>query len=433
MAMSRYLMLLLALVLVGAGALLTSRHAPQPPRISTTPLTLGNIVETVTATGTVTATRTVDVGTQVTGQITHLHADFNSVVHAGEVIAELDTAPFLTQLKSAEATAEKARIDRGGHEAALEVDDRDRVRIETLADQGLASPQDAEQARAQADLDRTQLKDDDAEIVSADSAIEQAKLNLAHCTITSPINGVIVERDVDEGQTVTSSTTAPRLFLIATDLTDLRVMGNIDEADVSKLRPGQTATFTVQSYPGRTFTASVSEVRLNATVSSDVVIYQAVFQVPNPDLRLRPGMTAALKVKTSEADDVLRVPNAAIKLRPTREVFTALHEPFPEAIHVAGALEGLDDPGAGKVESAANGMTNQPTGSIIDGLFAPRQRLATSGQVWIYESGQLKRVPVMLGITDGNWTELEDTTLKPGQPVATGIALTTVNPGFMVR
>jgi hypothetical protein len=138
-------------------------------------------------------------------------------------------------------------------------------------------------------------------------------------------------------------------------------------------------------------------------------------------------------VKTSEADDVLRVPNAAIKLRPTREVFTALHEPFPEAIHVAGALEGLDDPGARKVESVGNGMTNRPTGSIIDGLFAPRQRLATSGQVWIYESGQLKRVPVMLGITDGNWTELEDTTLKPGQPVATGIALTTVNPGFMVR
>jgi len=433
MAMSRYLMLLIALVLVGAGALLISRHPPQPPRISTTPITVGNIVESVTATGTVAARRTVDVGTQVSGQITHLHADFNSIVHAGEVIAELDTAPFLTQLRSAEATAEKSRIDRGGHEAALEVDDRDRVRMETLAGEGLASPQDAEQARAQADLDRTQLKDDEAQIVSADSAIEQAKLNLAHCTITSPIDGVVVERDVDEGQTVTSSTTTPRLFLIATDLTDLRVMGNIDEADVSKLRPGQTATFTVQSYPGRIFAANVSEVRLNATVSSDVVIYQAVFQVPNPDLRLRPGMTAALKVKTGEADDVLRVPNAAVKLRPTREVFAALHEPFPEAVHMAGALEGLDDPGASKVEPAANGVTTRPAGSIVDGLFAPRPRTATAGQIWTYESGQLKRVPVMLGITDGIWTELEGTTLKEGEPVATGIALTTVNPGFMVR
>ena len=211
---------------------------------------MGNIVETVTATGTVTAAHTVDVGTQVTGQITHLHADFNSIVHAGEVIAELDTAPFVTQVQAAEATAEKARIDRDGHQAALDVDDAIACAFETLLGEGLASPQDAEQARAQADLDRTQLKDDDAEIVSADSTVEQAKLNLAHCTITSPIDGVVVERDVDEGQTVTSSTSAPRLFLIATDLRDLRVMGNIDEAEVSKLRPGQMAVFTVPSYPG---------------------------------------------------------------------------------------------------------------------------------------------------------------------------------------
>jgi HlyD family secretion protein len=210
-------------------------------------------------------------------------------------------------------------------------------------------------------------------------------------------------------------------------------MGNIDEAEVSKMRPGQSAIFTVQSYPGRTFAATVAEVRLNATVSSDVVIYQAVFQVANPDLLLRPGMTAALKVKTGEADDVLRVPNAALKLRPSREVFAALHEPFPDAVRMVGGIEGLDDPGASKVESAATGVTTRPAGSIVDGLFAPRPRTSIAGQVWIYESGQLKRVPVMLGISDGTWTELEGTTLKAGEAVATGIALTTINPGFMVR
>lgn len=440
MAMTRYLMLLIALVLVGAGALIAFRHPAPPPRFSTIPISTGTVLETVTATGTIAATRTVDIGTQVTGQITHLHADFNSVVHVGEVIAELDTAPFVSQLKSAEAEAEKARIDRDGHEAALQVDDRDRQRMETLLTEGLASPQDAEQARAVADLDRTQLKDDDAQIVTADSSVEQAKLNLAHCTITSPIDGVVVERDVDEGQTVTSSTSAPRLFLIATDLHDLRVMGNIDEAEVSKLRPGQTAVFTVTSYPGLTFRATVAEVRLNATVSSDVVIYQAVFQVANPDLRLRPGMTAALKVKTGEADGVLRVPNAAIKFRPTRELFDALHEPFPEVVRVAGAMEGIDDPTAAGRESASGSLEAdsrnpqaRPAGSIVDGLFAPRPRVSTPGQVWILESGQLKRVPVLLGVTDGAWTQLASGNLTAGEPVVTGIALTTVNPGFMVR
>jgi len=241
---------------------------------------------------------------------------------------------------------------------------------------------------------------------------------------------VIVERDVDEGQTVTASTSAPRLYLIATDLGELNVMGNIDEADVSKLRPGQAATFTVASYPGRTFQASLTEVRLNATVSSDVVTYQAVFRVSNPDLHLRPSMTASLKVRTGEADGVVRVPNAALKFRPTRELFAALGETQPQAIRAAGpgATDDVEAPEAPPARSAV------PSGrSIVDAMFAPRPRIAVSGQVWIYESGQLKRVPVMLGMTDGSWTQIVTGDVQAGEPVVTGISLTTVNPGFMVR
>lgn len=408
-------------LVVGAGVYVSRGHAPGAPQVSTETVTEGNVVQLVTATGTVAATRTVDVGTLVSGVVRKLDVDFNSVVHAGDVIAELDTATFQTQLVSARAAVDKGQVDLASAEAMLAYDTHQLERTEELLAHGIASEQDVTDAHVVVVQDQSQVLDDRAAIKTAAAARQQADVNLAHCTITSPVDGVVISRNVDQGQTVASSAAASSLYVIATDLSTLDVLGNIDEADVAKVRPGEEVRFTVATYPKAVFHGTVTEVRLTPIVTRDVVIYQAVIRAPNPDLRLLPGMTANLLVEASESDAVPRVANVALRFRPTSAVFAALHEPPPAAARINGS----DTRPAGSVgnDSAPPAPPPAAGGTVIDRLFAPTPPVNAPGQVWVFEHEQLRRVPVRLGVSDGTWTALAGGDLIAGELVVTGIVI----------
>ncbi len=304
----------------------------------------GGIILQVAATGTLQAVTTVQVGTQVSGTIAELYADFNSEVKKGQLLAKLDPALFEAQVQQAEAnvtTAEATVNDTAAtiasmkanlEKARVDVLDKQRKmkRQQELWDNKLIARDDldtaeaaigaaiAVQKAAEAELDSAQarLKADQARLLQTRAALETARVNLQHTVITSPISGTIISRSVDRGQTVAASFSSPTLFTIAADLTKMQVNTNIDEADVGRIRAGMEATFTVDSYPNETFQGKISQIRLAATTIQNVVTYNAIVDVDNPQLKLKPSMTANVKVVIQRADDVLRLPNAALRFRP---------------------------------------------------------------------------------------------------------------------
>ncbi len=411
-------------VLVGVGVFIYEHYfsIPPAPQILQSVVTDGDITEAAIATGTLSALRTVDIGTQVSGTVQKLYVDFNSIVHKGQLIAQLDPAPSQQDLDSAKAAKEKAEIDLRQQQAALEIDQKNMDRAEKLHAQNLDTDQEREQAELQVKQDQAVLKQDQAAVEIAQANIEQAQVNLDYCTIASPIDGVVISRNVDEGQTVASRLAAPTLYVLATDLTQLQIVADVDESDVSRLRAGQTALFTVDAYPGRTFKGTVQIVRLNATNTNNVVTYQVVADVPNPDLRLMPGMTATVNIQIWQADGVVRVPATALRYRPSDDVFAALGQQIPSEAHAR--------PAPGPVASSQMVRTAAPApapvekaGSTIDQYFRPIQRPETIGQVWVVRNGQLEPLPLHLGITDGTWTELIEGHLDPGDEVVTNIIL----------
>jgi len=424
-------------------------------RVTTANVTPGTVVEAVSATGTVAATRTVDVGTLVSGLVTNVAVDYNSIVHTGQVIAELDRSTYQTALASAEAAVDKAQIDLAGEQATLAVDQHTVERIAALVASGDDNQQDLDQARITVVEDQAQVLDDQSAVTTAKSGVEQAQINLDHCTITSPVDGVVIARNVDAGQTVQASVAAPTLYELATDLSTLDVIGNIEEADVTKVRPGDAVRFTVQAYPRVPFRGTVTEVRLTPTVTSDVVIYQVVIRAENADLRLLPGMTASVVVDTAETDDVLRVPNAALTFRPTAAMFNALHEALPTASRMNGDVAGADaleaaagtprvagtaaapapaavPPGTTTPARAAGvrtpaapapGAAAASAGTVVDRLFAPGPPVNQPAQVWVFERQQLRRIPIRIGVTDGTWTALQAGDLTSGEALVTSLLL----------
>jgi HlyD family secretion protein len=265
---------------------------------------------------------------------------------------------------------------------------------------------------------------DQGAVVVAQSSVQNAKVNLGYCTITSPVDGVVIERDVDEGQTVASRAAAPTLFILGTDLTALQLIGEVDEADVAKVLPGQDVQFRVDAYPA-TFHGTVQSVRLNAVSTSNVVTYQVVISAPNPDLRLKPSMTANIHLETARATDVLRVSNLATRFHPTSEMFAAYHEPMPPPISMAAAnlCAGVAcAPPAG--QSAAKPINyDAAPGTTIDTEFTPPPPTKLAGQVWVLDHDQLRRVPVELGVSDGTWTQIVSGDLHEGEEVLTAITL----------
>ena len=311
---------------LSAAAMYVRRDA-EAPRVATDVVSRGSILAVVTASGTIEAVDTVQVGSQVSGTIQSLGADFNSIVRKGQVLARLD--PSLIQ-----AEIERARANLLGAEAEVE-----RLNVQ-LADAqtklGRANELAARQLIAKSDLDaaaiaqrtaEAQVKASAAQVTQARAALSQAQVNLQKTVITSPIDGIVISRSVDVGQTVAASLQAPTLFTIAADLRQMQLKASIDESDLGSIKDGQAVTFHVDAYPNDIFHGEVQQVRLNPVIESNVVTYAAIVSAPNLQLKLKPGMTATLTVEVARRDNVLRVPSAALRFKPTASVLAALNQP----------------------------------------------------------------------------------------------------------
>src|ERR1051326_2282024 len=359
-------------------------------------VTRGPITQAVTATGTLNPVVNVQVGSQVSGNISKLFADFNSQVKAGQVVAQIDPALF-------QATVTQAEGDLANAQAALELAKVNATRTQELFARKTSSQADLDQAMAN-------LHQAEANAKIKQGALHKAKTDLDHCTITSPIDGIVISRNVDVGQTVAASLQAPVIFQIANDLTKMQIDANVAEADVGVLEVGQNVDFTVDAFPTRTFHGKVVQVRNAPITVQNVVTYDTVIGVSNPDLKLKPGMTANVSIIVAHKDDVLQIKNAALRYRPAE----------------TGSAEVV----AGKV--ASGGSTSHAPGGAQ--RAAARERRSSERTVYVLSDGRPKPAQNKTGISDGVVTEVLDG-LKEGERVVTaelasaaGKASTPANP-----
>ncbi|MCC7007635.1 MAG: efflux RND transporter periplasmic adaptor subunit [Acidobacteria bacterium] len=317
---------LVLLAAAGGGAYYyyTYGKTEEKPQVVQATITQGTIIEQVQATGTLEAWRTVQVGPQVSGTIQWLGADFNSIVRAGETIARLDPSLLQTQVDIQTANIERQETEIASQRVQLEDAQRNLARTKELFEKGLANQTQLEQAELTVKTRQAQIASADKQLVQARANLSQAKLNVSYTEVKAPIDGVVVNRRVDIGQTVQSSMNITPFFDIATDLRALRLSAQVDEADIGKVQPGMPVAFTVDSYAGQTFQGTVSAVRLNAFTQNNVVTYPVWIDAPNPDLKLRPSMTATVRIRIAAAENVVRVPNQALRFRPTNDIYTAL-------------------------------------------------------------------------------------------------------------
>lgn len=374
--MTRAIIVLVLLAVVAAGAgYWYSNRARVEVAVNTVPVTRGEIIDTVGATGTLQAVTTVQVGSQVSGNIEWLGADFNSIVKQGQVIARLDPSLFDAQLQQVQANLIQARANLTRANSEL---DRTKVqltdaqqkfaRAKELATQSLIAQSDLDAAKIAVDTaaagvasQTASVTQSQAAVTQAQASVNQSQVNRNHTIIRAPIDGIVTQRSVDVGQTVAASMSAPTLFVIAADLTEMQVNANIDEADVGRIRPGQHVTFRVDAYPTDNFEGTVTQVRLQPVVVQNVTTYGTVIDVPNKQLKLKPGMTANVKIEIAKRTNTLRIPNAALRFRPTNEMFAAFkQEPPPEMPAFGGAGRGRggrgpggDAPGAAPAQAPA--------------------------------------------------------------------------------
>lgn len=328
--MKKLILLIIVLIAVGAGvgAYYIRRGGPEP-QVTTQALASGDIVDTVGATGALEAVTTVQVGTQVSGTVAALYADFNSIVHKGQVVAKLDPSLIQTQIEQNKANVIRSQAEVDRLQVSLEDANTKLKRAQELSARSLIPQSELETAQVTVRSTQAQIKSAEAALTQAKANLNQQQVNLEHTIITAPIDGIVISRSVDVGQTVAASMQAPTLFVIAADLTKMQVNANIDESDVGRIRPGQVVRFRVDAYPTEEFTGSVQQVRLQPQVVQNVVTYNTVIAVPNQQLKLKPGMTANVNIEIARRTNVLRVPNAALRFRPTADMFAALNQPQP--------------------------------------------------------------------------------------------------------
>lgn len=296
------------MLLIGAWAIHHFLFSKKPEQKNTYEFAVvehGDIANSVTATGTIEPVTSVEVGTQVSGIVSKIYVDYNSVVKAGQVIAELDRTNLMSELSSQESNLKSMQSD-------LEYQRTHHERFKNLYDQGLISANEYEQAHL------SYVKAQQA-VAQQQQYVKRALTNLGYATITSPIDGVVLSKEVEEGQTVAASFNTPTLFKIAQDLTDMRVIAKVDEADIGEVREGQRVSFTVDAFPNDVFQGSVTQVRQEATTESNVVTYEVVIGAPNEDLKLKPGLTANIVIYTMEVPDVTIVPSRALRFQPTAD------------------------------------------------------------------------------------------------------------------
>ena len=443
----------LVITTAGVGVYMYTRHLNNRAPFQTAAVVQGPLIAAISANGTLNAVINVQVGSQVSGQIKELYADFNSRVTKGQIIARIDPDIFQAQVNQARAQVEaaqaavlnqraamtKTRADLENTRAALAVAhaqtakaqvavvdaernlgrQRELRRRELTAQADLDSAQVAydsalaqheasraqeraqaamvESAAAQLEVAEAQLQSASAQVAQVQAGLSQAELNLEHTVIRAPVDGVVVSRNVDVGQTVAASLQAPTLFLIAQDLSKMQVDTNVDEADVGRVRVGQSVTFTVDSFPGQTFAGDVIQVRKAPQIVQNVVTYDVVISAPNPELKLLPGMTANVRIVTDRKDNALKVPNAALRLRLSG---------------VTSERSQQNGPARPKASPGARGDSGTPAG--------------LSGQVWVIgPDGQPRSVSLLLGISDGTSTEVLAGDLVDQQQVIVGVTATT--------
>jgi HlyD family secretion protein len=389
----RWIISILALAGLAAAGTAVVRHraAKDDGGLRTEVVGRGAVAATVTSTGTISAVHTVQVGSQVSGIVSSLSVDYNSPVTKGMLLATLDPTPLQAQVEQRRADLARAEVDQRNTEIAFN-------RQQRLLEQGLTAPSDYDAAKAAYDAAK-------AGVAQAQATLHQAQTNLSYTKIYSPIDGVVVARQYDIGQTVAASFQAPTLFTIAEDLTKMQVSADVDQSDIGRVQVGQTARFTVDAYADETFSGTISQIRLNATQNQNVVTYPVIIDVPNPDKRLKPLMTADVTIEVAKVGDVLRVPNAALRFKPVE----------------TGRGGGGGAPGAdGARASGAEPPRGGP--AAMAGLLRNTHPAGRSENVYVVDDeGRPHEVAVKTGITDGRYTAIVGGDLKEKERVAVGL------------
>ena len=390
-----WIVVLSVAAIAGAGAVYYRLNAStDSPTVMTGVVTRGAVIETVEATGTLQPVDTVEVGSQVTGSVKTLGADFNSRVTTGQVLATLDPASLQAQVDQASATVARLAAEVNRAKVTLADAETKLRRAEALSRDQLISDADLDTARTTRDAAQASVVSAQAQVVQSRASLDQARVSLGHTIIRAPSAGVVLSRNVEVGQTVTSGLQTPTLFVIARDLQKMELQASVDEADIARVAPGQTVAFTVDAHGARQFTGRVSQVRLQPLVAQNVVSYTTMIDVENPDLALKPGMTATVRIETARSDDTLRVPAAAVRFRPTADVLQAMGSAPSTAQAARGASQSRRSPGAG-------------------------------GAIWTLADGRLSRVPVEVGVSDGGLVAVNAPALAEGATVVTGVAAAT--------
>jgi HlyD family secretion protein len=404
-----------AVAAAGAVAWRVTRSAP-PPKYETARVDRGRIVAQVTATGTLSALVTVQVGSQVSGRIAQLFADYNSPVKKGQLIAKIDPELFRAALDQAKANHAAASGDLAQSRAQAANAVRILERTRNLAERKLVADQDLDTAQANADAAKAAVTSAEGRVAQAAASLRQAEVNLAYTNIVSPIDGTVISRSVDVGQTVAASLQAPTVFVIAEDLKKMQVDTSVAEADIGKLRDGMDATFTVDAFPGRKFKGVVRQIRNAAQTVQNVVTYDAVVDVQNPDLALRPGMTANVTFVWAERDDVIRVPNAALRFRPPADLQGGGRRGG------SGAAAGA--PGAQGAQAAAARPQGGPAGpgGPGGGRRADGEAGSDRRTVWVLHGEKPEAVRLRTGVSDGSTTEVVEGDLREGDAAVTDVS-----------
>jgi HlyD family secretion protein len=383
-------------------------------------ITKGDLLSVVAATGNLQPVQTVQVGTQVSGIVNDVLVDFNDHVKAGQVIARVDKTLLLAAVSSSRAQLERAEAEQ--RHAAAEY-----ARLSDLHDQKMISDSEFNTAQYTVDVSKASMK-------SAKVDLERAERNLGYATITAPIDGIVVQRSIDPGQTVQASFSAPQLFQIAGDLAAMQILVSVDESDIGQIKVGQPVKFTVQAYPDDSFTGTVRQVRLQSVTQENVVNYIAVVDVPNADQRLLPGMTASVEFIVDQVKDVFQVPNAALRYRPEASLMTAVMDrkkaewqskggpggqggARPDSAR--GAQGGGENRGGGENHGGGMPGGGMPGGGMPGGMGGAG---AQRSMLWFTGSdGKLDVMFVRTGITDGTNTEIRGRNIEPGTQVIAGV------------
>jgi len=385
----------LAIGLAIGGYVFFNGERKAPVRYRTATVERGPVISLVTATGTINPVVSVQVGTQVSGMIKSLHADFNSVVKAGDIVALIDPEPFRARRDQAASNLEMSKANVARAKTDLAQRKRELDRVKSLVAQQFVSENDVDVAATNFQGAEAQVNVAGAQVKQAEAALNSAELELKYTVIRSPVNGIVVARNVEVGQTIAASFATPNLFLIALDLTKMQVDTNVSESDIGGIAEGKEATFTVDAYPGYQFSGTIRQVRLAPINVQNVVTYNVVVAVDNQDLRLKPGMTANVSIVVAQRDSVLKVPNAALRFTPP-------------------TVGQADRPGQGGKPAKAKGT--ESSGGAGSGGMPPTRKVWKQGP-----AGELEPIVVQTGISDGVATEILSEALAESTQVIVGI------------